>query len=104
VSFAVEPTPLPEHDLDSVVRHVVTAENENAGFLMRADNGDWLFEPKGTVEDRLAQRFNLSSSKIQKAMGSIVGNPYVLVNEPFQPEFDGGRMWNKFGAQMAVAP
>jgi hypothetical protein len=54
VSFQVEPSPLPEHDLDSVVRHVVTAEKQDAGFVMRADNDDWLFEPKGTVEDRLA--------------------------------------------------
>ena len=37
-------------------------------------------------------------------MGQIAGNPYALVNEPFQPEFPGGRTWNKFGAQLAVAP
>ena len=86
------------------MRHVVTAEKENAGYLMRADNGEWLFEPKGTAEDRLAYRFGLSSAEIKDAMGQIAGNPYVLVNEPFQPEFPGGRTWNKFGAQLAVAP
>ena len=104
VSFAVEPTLLPEHDCDSEVRHVVTAERENAGYLMRADNDEWLFEPKGTAEDRLAHCFGLSSNGIKNAMGRIAGNPYVLVNEPFQPEFPGGRTWNKFGAQLAVAP
>lgn len=104
VTFAVEAPPIPEHDFDSVVRHIITSEKENAGFVMRSDDGEWIFEPKGTVEDRLARRFDLSSKDMRKAMGSIVGRPYVLVNEPFQPEFYAGRRWNKFGAQLAVAP
>ena len=104
VSFEVEPPQLPDHDYYSEVRHVVTAERENAGYLMRSDNNEWLFEPKGTAEDRLAHRFGLSSGGIKDAMGQIAGNPYVLVNEPFQPEFPGGRTWNKFGSAAIRRP
>jgi hypothetical protein len=104
VTFDVEPPAAPQHDFDSVARHVVTAERENAGWLMRADDGIWNWEPKDTVKDRVAEQFGISRSDLTQAMGKIAGSPYRLVNEPFQPEFLPGRRWNKFGAQLDVAP
>ena len=100
VTFEVEPTPEAEHDYDSVARHVVTAERENAGWLMLTDAKEWTFEPKDTVLDRVCHRFGVPGKYRSPVAGEIAGNPYRLVNEPYQPEFLPGRQWNKFGASL----
>lgn len=92
------------NDLDSVVRHIVTTDKENAGWLMKAEDGNWIAEPKENCRDRIADRFDLKGPALAGAMGWLAANPYLLVNEPFAPEFLPGRRWNKFGAQLAVAP
>lgn len=104
ISFEVEPIPPVKHDYDSVARHAVTTEKENAGWLMRTEDGNWNFEPKDTVKDRLCQSFGLSRTDATYAMGKVAANPYVLVNDPFQPEFLPDRCWNKFGAQLSLSP
>ena len=104
VSFEVEPAAEEQHDYDSAARHIITAERADAGWLMRTDDGNWSWEPKDTVKDRIGEQFGVVSRELHNAMGKISGSPYKLVNEPFQPEFLAGRQWNKFGAQLAVAP
>ena len=104
LAFPTEPLPVAEHDIDSVVRHVVTPERENSGWLLRDSDGNFNFEPKDTCRDALAHYFGLKDAELKAAMGKIAANPYLLVNEPFAPEFLPGRRWNKFGAQLAVAP
>ena len=104
VSFEVEPTQCEESELDRLVRYVVTPEREAVGFLTKTDDGDFLATPASIAEDRLGHCLQLSISAVSDAMGTIVGKPYTLVNDPFQPEFLPGRKWNKFGTQLAVAP
>lgn len=102
-SFPVEAPPDEQHDLDNFARHVVTSEREDAGWLLNAGDG-WNVESKGNVADALVSRFGFTKPELSAALGKLVENPYVLVNEPFQPQFLPGRRWNRFGAQLAVAP
>jgi hypothetical protein len=102
-SFAIEAPPTEQHDLDDFARHVVTSEHEDAGWLLKTSDG-WNSEAKGNVADALVSRFAYTKPELSAALGKLVENPYTLVNEPFQPEFLPGRRWNKFGAQLAVAP
>ena len=104
VTFETEPAPESQHDYDSVARHVVTTERENAGYLMRTSSGIWNWEPKDTVKDLLKAKYGLDHGELTCAIATVAANPYTLVNEPFQPEFLAGRKWNKFGAQLTVAP
>ena len=104
LTFETEPAPEAQNNYDSVARHVVTTERENAGYLMRTDGGVWNWEPKDTVKELLAAKYNLNDKELTRAISTVAANPYTLVNEPFQPEFLAGRKWNKFGAQLAVAP
>jgi hypothetical protein len=104
VTFDVEPNPEDEHDYDVVGRHVVTVEKENAGWLMRTDDKEWIFDAKDTVIDRVCDYFDIPSRQRSNVAGRIASRPYRLVSEPYQPEFLPDRQWNKFGAQLAVAP
>jgi len=104
VTFETEPAPELQNNYDSVGRHVVTTDRENAGYLMRTSAGAWNWEPKDTVKEVLAATYNLNDKELTRAIATVAANPYTLVNEPFQPEFLAGRKWNKFGAQFTVAP
>lgn len=88
-------------DYDSVARHLVT-EKENAGWCMKTESGEWNFEPKDTVMDRVCDKFGIPSRDRAPIAGQIAATPYMLVNEPYQPEFLPGRKMNKFGAQLSV--
>ncbi|HEY4761932.1 MAG TPA: primase-helicase family protein [Thermoguttaceae bacterium] len=91
------------NDYDSVARHVVT-EKENAGWFMRTDDGEWNCENKDTVLDRVCDEFDIKPKMRPYIAGRIAATPYLLVNEPYSPEFLPGRKMNKFGAQLSVAP
>jgi hypothetical protein len=104
LTFETEPAPESQDNFDCTARHVVTTERENAGYLMRSTAGAWNWEPKDTVEDLLAAKYNLNPQALTRAIATVAANPYTLVNQPFQPEFLAGRKWNKFGAQLTVAP
>ena len=95
VTFEAE-RPKVYQDYDGFARHLVT-EKENAGWCMKTDAGEWNFEPKDTVLDRICDVFGIPARERAPVAGQIAGNPYLLVNEPYQPEFLPGRQMNKFG-------
>jgi hypothetical protein len=104
LSFPVEAPPLITFgDLDGVARHVITSAHEDAGWLLRARDA-WSFEARQNVKDLLTAQFSFKALEAAAAMGTLAADPYILVNEPLQPEFLDGRQWNKFGAQLAVTP
>ena len=96
VLFEVEPTQCEESEVDRLVRYVVTPEREAVGFLTKTDDGDFIATPASVAEDRLGHCLQLSMSAVSDAMGTIVGKPYTLVNDPVQSESLPGRKWNKF--------
>ena len=102
VTFEAE-RPQVYDDYSSVARHLV-ADKENAGWCMKTDFGEWHFEPKDTVLDRVCDKFGIAPCERAPVAGKLAANPYILVNEPYQPEFLPGKRMNRFGAQLAVSP
>ena len=93
--------PAVKHDYDSVARHVV-AEKGNAGWFLKTNSGEWNCEPKDTVGNRVCDKFGISPKMLPYVMGEIAARPYLLVNDPYRPEFLPGRKMNKFRAQLII--
>jgi hypothetical protein len=82
---------------DDLVRHIVT-ENEDAGWVLQS-GGTWRLEPMNHVRAALTS-IGMSGPEVSNVIGNSIFKPWILVNRPFQPEYTGGREWNRFGAQL----
>lgn len=92
-----------EHEYDDVLRRLVTVAGENAGWVIRDENGRWLDFPKDDARDTLVS-LGVDKTEISAILGHLIQRPWTLVNLPFQPEYPGGRQWNYKAAQFAVQP
>ncbi len=93
----------PAYDDDESTRHLITPQNDDAGWAIRRDDGGWSIEPKSTAKQVLMAD-GMSGADADAAIGSISKRPYFLVNEPFQAEFLPGRRWNRDAARLRFAP
>jgi hypothetical protein len=82
---------------DDLVRHLVTNNDEDAGFILRRDDGSWGRENKSGCADVLHSR---GEDDPPKVIGRAIRSPWTLVNEPFQPRYLPGRKINLYGAQL----
>lgn len=90
-------------DYDNRIRHLVTQEKVDQGWAIKVDTDSWVIEPLPHV--RLAlQNVGASPREISDILGGAVLDHWTLINEPFQPEFPGGRKWNRKAAQYAYEP
>jgi len=90
-------------DLDvEVLRHVV-AQGRDAGWYVQQRGGTWSMEPKDNVRSALTA-LGYSRAEGELLFGRAVLRPWILVNEPFGPEYPGNRRWNHRAAQLAVHP
>lgn len=89
-------------DSDDIVRHVITDDKTDAGWLINV-NKFWVDEPNANIKLALKSRGN-KASEADLIMGSSVMNPWALVNQPFSPEYPGGRIWNRRSAQIRYKP
>ena len=88
---------------DSIVRTVVAAKS-SAGWYINVNN-EWIQHDTSAVKTVLQTVFpNKAYKDIIKDIGMSILNPWILVNEPFKPEYTGERKWNKDGAQFPFAP
>lgn len=95
VSAPVEDTSIA--NLDDTVRHTVTSEREDAGWVVRSDDR-WSLEPLTHVREALAF-LGVNPKEIKQVIGQSVIKPWEIVNLPFQPEYPGDRKWNREAAQ-----
>jgi hypothetical protein len=84
---------------DEMIRHIV-AEGQDAGWYV-SSSGKWNKEPRQQVKDVLSS-MKYNTQEISEILGQCVLNPWKLVNHPFQPEYPGGRKWNKYAPQLSV--
>lgn len=89
-------------NFDDQVRHLVTINDENFGWVVCSD-GAWRHEPLKHVEAYL-QSLGSKSKDVDRIIGSGVHKPWTIVNRPFQPEYPGNREWNRHSAKLAFAP
>ena len=91
-------------DLDEKIRALKTESNSGAQFdswVMRDDNDQWTTHPRDNISSFLAKEgFN----KPAPILGGAVFKSWLLTNEPFKPEYPGGRQWNRNAAQLTFTP
>lgn len=87
---------------DDLLRHVVDTNNSDAGWMLYSD-ALWNQEPLTHIEKALFA-MNLQPNEIKTIVGNGVIRPWRLANIPFQPEYPGGRIWNRDAAQLRFMP
>lgn len=87
---------------DDVVRHLVTGSGEDAGWVIRANEG-WQVEPLTHIRAALSS-MGMSNKEMVQTVGGSVFKAWKLVNKPFQAEFPGDREWNRYAAQLICVP
>lgn len=87
---------------DELIRHLITRQDDDAGWVINA-NGKWNTEPASNIALAL-KGLGYPAKDAQVLQGRAVLEPWVLVNEPFQPEYPGGRTWNRTSARLRYAP
>lgn len=87
---------------DHVIRKLITESGTSAGWVVKAD-GKWVAEKDANVA-RVLTTFGLKTTEAQQVMGTSVLKPHVLVNRPFEPEYLGGRLWNRSAPQLNFEP
>lgn len=91
---------VPNHD--DLVRHLVSEEGGDAGWVIRADS-EWKSEPFPHVKLALKAQ-GYVGGEVDLIMGQGVIRRWKLTNIPFGVEYPGGRIWNRDAAQFAVTP
>jgi hypothetical protein len=89
-------------NFDDMLRHLITPDGEDCGWYVKS-TGIWAHEPVTHVKAALTAQ-GLKSNDIQVTMGSNVMRPWSLVNRPFEPEYPGGREWNRHAAKFRFTP
>lgn len=103
--FSVQQSTQPEfnmEDYDDIVRHVVTEDGGDAGWVVNALDR-WNDEPLQHVKAGL-KTLGLKPGDIELIVGSNIFRPWLLVNKPFQPEYPGERQWNRHSPQFNYIP
>ena len=92
-------------ELDGKIRALKlsgVAGSEFDSWVVFDGDEKWTAHPKDNVTAFLSSLgFKKNASAI---IGDAVYRAWELVNEPFQPEYPGGRKWNRDAAQFVYAP
>lgn len=87
---------------DDTVRHLISIDAKDAGWLVQVE-GQWVEEPLTHV--RVALRsFGFDNNETTAVLGTSIFKPWKEVNKPFEPEYPGGREWNRNAAQFRFYP
>lgn len=105
---AIDVTIAPRHEPqrqshDQIVRLLVAPDGANAGWFATTVNADWVRHTMDGMKSILAA-FGYLKQDAAEVLGLVALNPWRLVNLPFQPEYPGGRQWNKDAAQFKFQP
>lgn len=86
---------------DDLVRHIIEEERD-VGWVVYAE-GSWIAEPRPHIKDAL-KSLGMSDKVSQEVMGTSIFKPWVLVNQPFEPQYPGNRVWNRDSARLRYKP
>lgn len=87
--------------VDDRVRHLVDGR-QGSGWAIRTTAGQWYLEQESAVNAVLAKKYK--PQIVKSLIGQCILNPWLVVNLPFQPEYPGGRQWNRDAAQLRFTP
>lgn len=89
-------------NFDNKIRYLLSPSGGQAGWVINIQS-DWFTQPKDNAISVLMSQ-GMTSSDAKAATGNIVEDGWRLCNMPFQPEYPGGRRWNKDAAQFRFKP
>lgn len=90
-------------DYDNMIRHVVSENNEDLGWMVTSDGIKWRNEPLSHVK-LLLLSLGISAKDSGIVLGRCVSQSWMIVNLPFEPEYPGERRWNRSSARFKIAP
>lgn len=90
-----------EHD--NTLRCLYTPAGKRAGWMGKALNGRWVWQPKDDVRSALLA-LGYKKTEADVILGGAVLKAWELVNLPFQSEYPGNRRWNLEAAQYRFQP
>lgn len=90
-------------DLDNKVRalKVVERGGEFDSWAMFDESQNWTTQPRENIKSYLT---SLGYGKPDAVIGGAVFKSWTLTNEPFGPEYPGGRKWNRNAVQFVYQP
>jgi hypothetical protein len=91
-------------DLDDKMRALKVISKNAASFdswVLRDDSGRWITHPRENIKSFLLSQGYMKPDPI---LGGAVYKAWTLVNEPFQAEYPGARVWNRDAAQFVYSP
>jgi len=100
VKIASKPQADPEYD--KLIRALVSPDKERAGWSGKTDDG-WIGQSKDDIKSSLLYH-GKAKPEIDLIVGAACVKPWKLVSLPFQPEYPGGRLWNKNAVQYLHPP
>lgn len=88
---------------DPYLRALATPSGESAGVFTLSKAGTW---DRHSMNDakKILQSKGMSKDEADCALGDAKSDRWESVNLPFQPEYPGGRRWNKDAAQLRYQP
>lgn len=86
---------------DDFMRHLITGGVE-AGWYFYT-RGMWIEESIGNIKQALMAS-GVNSKNTTELMGQCVLHPWILISQPFQPEYPGNRIWNRRSPQINYEP
>lgn len=90
-------------DYDNMVRHIISDNEEDLGWVVSVDGGGWRSEPLNHVKVLLNAQ-GIGAKDTNLILGRAVSQAWKIVNEPFKPEYPGDRKWNRSMAKFKIAP
>lgn len=91
-------------ELDDKMRALKTDGSKGASFdswVLRDEGGGWTTHPRENIKSYLV---STGHSKPDLVLGGAIYKSWTIVNEPFQAEYPGGRVWNRDAPQFVYAP
>jgi hypothetical protein len=104
IELAGEDEELLFNELDNKVRALKvrgTSEEQFDSWVVRDADGAWVTHPRENVKSLMMAD---GHTKADPILGQAVFKPWEVVAIPFQPEYPGGRRWNRDGIQFAYTP
>jgi Family of unknown function (DUF5906) len=87
---------------DDCIRHLVSENMDDCGWVVNTGAG-WRYEPLQHVRLFLKSK-GIGGKDIDYILGQGIASAWIIVNDPFQPEYPGDRKWNRSKAKFRIAP
>jgi hypothetical protein len=89
-------------ELDTFIRRCSLEDGQNSGWY-HLSNNIWksISESESSA---ICLALGVDKNEVQITRGTLLSNSWTVVNQPFKPEYPGGRVWNRNAAQYTFKP